>query len=72
MTVALLCAAPGSYIFSSGYTESLFLLAITACLLLLRARRWMAAGGFAALAVLTRNLGMGLVLPFAFAATPGL
>ena len=72
VTVALLCAAPGSYIFSSGYTESLFLLAITACLLLLRARRWMAAGGFAALAVLTRNLGMGLVLPFAFAATPGL
>lgn len=72
VAVALLCAAPGSYIFSSGYTESLFLLAITACLLLLRARRWMAAGGFAALAVLTRNLGMGLALPFAFAAAPGL
>jgi len=72
LAVVLLCAAPGSYIFSSGYTESLFLLAITACLLLLRSRRWMAAGGFAALAVLTRNLGLGLALPFAFAAAPGL
>lgn len=72
ITVALLCAAPGSYIFSSTYTESLFLMAITGCLLLLRSRRWLAAGGFAALAVLTRNLGMGLMLPFAMAAAPGL
>lgn len=72
LSVALLCAAPGSYIFSSGYTESLFLLALTACLLMLHARRWLAAGGFAALAVLTRNLGMGLTLPFAFAAAPRL
>lgn len=70
IAVALLCAAPGSYIFSSGYTESLFLLAIAGCLLLLRSRRWLLAGGFAGLAVLTRNLGMGLVLPFAMAATP--
>lgn len=72
LTVALICAAPGSYIFSSAYTESLFLLALTSCLLLLRARRWLAAGGFAALAVLTRNLGVGLLLPFAFAAAPAL
>lgn len=72
IAVALLCAAPGSYIFSSAYTESLFLLALTGCLLLLRARRWLLAGGFAGLAVLTRNLGMGLLLPFAFAAAPGL
>jgi hypothetical protein len=72
LAVALLCATPGSYIFSSAYTESLFLLAIAACLLLLRAQRWLAAGGAAALAVLTRNLGLGLVLPFAFAAGPRL
>jgi hypothetical protein len=72
IAVALLCAAPGSYIFSSAYTESLFLLAISGCLLLLRSRRWLAAGGCAALAVLTRNLGMGLTLPFALAAAPGL
>ncbi|CAN7212418.1 mannosyltransferase family protein [Phenylobacterium sp. LjRoot219] len=72
LTVALICAAPGSYIFSSAYTESLFLLGLSGCLLLLRARRWLAAGGFAALAVLTRNLGVGLLLPFAFAAAPGL
>lgn len=72
LAVALICAAPGSYVFSSAYTESLFLLAITGCLLLLRTRRWLAAGGFAALAVLTRNLGMGLTLPFALAAAPGL
>lgn len=72
LTVALLCAVPGSYIFSSAYTESLFLLALTACLLLLRSRRWLAAGAFAALAVLTRNIGMGLVLPFAVLAAPRL
>lgn len=72
LTVALICAAPGSYIFSSAYTESLFLLALSGCLVLLRARRWLAAGGFAALAVLTRNLGVGLLLPFAFVAAPGL
>jgi len=71
VAVALLCAAPGSYIFSSAYTESLFLLATAGCLLLLRTRRWLVAGGCAALAVLTRNLGMSLALPFAMAAAPG-
>jgi hypothetical protein len=72
IAVALICAAPGSYVFSSAYTESLFLLALTGCLVLLRARRWLAAGAFAALAVLTRNLGVGLLLPFAFATAPRL
>jgi hypothetical protein len=72
VAVALICAAPGSYVFSSGYTESLFLLALSACLVLLHARRWLAAGAFAALAALTRNLGIGLLLPFAFAGLPRL
>jgi hypothetical protein len=72
LTVVLLCAAPGSYIFSSAYTESLFLFATAGCLLLLRSEKWLAAGSFAALAVLTRNLGMALVLPFAMTAGPRL
>jgi hypothetical protein len=72
LTVALLCAVPGSYIFSSAYTESLFLLAVAASLLMLRDGRWVAGGAFAALAVLTRNLGLGLLLPFAIWAAPRL
>ena len=72
VAVALLCAVPGSYIFSSAYTESLFLLALTACLVLLRERRWLAAGACAGLASLTRNLGVGLILPFLLTAAPAL
>jgi hypothetical protein len=72
LTVVLLCVAPGSYIFSSAYTESLFLFALAGCLLVLRSEKWLAAGSFAALAVLTRNLGMALVLPFAMTAAPKL
>lgn len=71
LTVTLICAVPGSYIFSSAYTESLFLLGLSGCLLLLRAHRWLAAGGVAALVVLTRNVGVGLLLPFAVTAAPG-
>jgi hypothetical protein len=70
--VVLFCAVPGSYIFSSAYTESLFLLAVAACLSLARQRRWLAAGGCAALAALTRNLGVGLVLPLAMMGLPAL
>jgi hypothetical protein len=72
LAVALICAVPGSYIFSSAYTESLFLLALSASLLLLREGRWMAGGAAAAVAVLTRNLGLGLLLPFAVWAAPRL
>ncbi|MET3665252.1 mannosyltransferase family protein [Caulobacter sp. 1776] len=66
LAVVLLCVAPGSYIFSSAYTEALFLAAVTGSLLLMRRQRWMAAGTVAALAVLTRNLGVGLLLPYAW------
>lgn len=67
LTVLLLCAAPGSYIFSAAYTEALFLAAMVGSLVLMRDRRWLAAGAVAALAVLTRNLGVGLLLPYAWA-----
>lgn len=66
--VMLLCAAPGSYVFSAAYTESLFLAALLASLLFLRRRRWIGAGLAAGLATLTRNLGVGLLLPFAWMA----
>lgn len=72
ISVALICVVPGSYVFSSAYTESLFLLGLVACLLQLKAGRWMAAGAAAALVVLTRNVGMGLALPFALTAGPRL
>jgi len=67
LAVVLLCAAPGSYVFSSAYTEALFLAALVGSLILMRDRRWLAAGAVAALAVLTRNLGVGLLLPYAWA-----
>lgn len=68
LSVLLLCVAPGSYIFSAAYTESLFLLCLSAGFLLIRNRKWLAAGIVAAAAVATRNLGIGLLLPYAWAA----
>ncbi|AVQ01215.1 hypothetical protein B7G68_04670 [Caulobacter segnis] len=67
VTVVLLCVAPASYIFSAAYTEALFLASLTGALLLIRDRRWLAAGLVAALAALTRNLGLALLLPYGWA-----
>lgn len=67
VTVVLLCVAPASYIFSAAYTEALFLASLTGALLLIRDRRWLAAGLAAALAALTRNLGLALLLPYGWA-----
>lgn len=67
VTVALLCVMPGSYVFSSAYSESLFLLAIATVLMLVRRRLWLAAGIAAGAATLTRNVGIGLALPILFA-----
>ncbi len=64
LAVVLLCVAPGSYIFSAAYTEALFMACVAGALLLMRSRRWMAAGIVAAGAALTRNLGVGLLLPY--------
>ena len=60
--VLLLCFIPGSYVFSSAYPEALFLLLMASTLVLADERRWLAAGCAAALAALTRNTGIGLVL----------
>ncbi|MCK5910374.1 MAG: hypothetical protein KAG62_10535 [Caulobacter sp.] len=67
VTVVLLCVAPASYIFSAAYTEALFLASLAGALLLIRDRRWLAAGLAAALAALTRNLGLALLLPYGWA-----
>ncbi len=66
-TVLLLCFIPGSYVFSSAYPESLFLLLMASTLALVDRQRWLAAGCAAALAALTRNTGIGLVLYMAVA-----
>ncbi len=63
--VVLLCVVPGSYVFSSGYTESLFLLLVLATMALARHEWWVLAGAAAAGAALTRNLGVCLVVPLA-------
>jgi hypothetical protein len=66
--VLILCFMPGSYVFSSAYPESMFLMFVAATLVLVHDERWLAAGVAAAFATLTRNLGIGLVLYIALAA----
>lgn len=62
-TVALFCVMPGAHVFSSAYSESLFLFAVALTFVLVRRRLWLAAGLAAGLATLTRNMGIALVLP---------
>jgi len=62
-TVGLLCFMPDSFVFSAAYTEALFLLLVTVSLIALRRRRWFWAAGAISLATLTRNTGIGLVVP---------
>jgi hypothetical protein len=61
-SVLLLCFMPGSYVFSSAYPEAMFLLLMAATLMLVRHQRWLLAGSTAAIATLTRNVGIGLLL----------
>ncbi|MDP3899087.1 MAG: glycosyltransferase family 39 protein, partial [Mesorhizobium sp.] len=61
--VLLLCLIPGTHFYSSAYSESLFLLCCLSALALARRRYWVAAGAAAALATLTRNIGIILVVP---------
>jgi hypothetical protein len=63
MAVALLAFLPGSFIFSSAYSESLFLLFVVVTLAFARREAWLLAGIAAALATLTRNLGILLIVP---------
>jgi len=64
-TVLLLCVIPGSHIFSSAYSEASFLLFVVGTLAMARKGHWLAAGCWAALAVLTRNFGILLLAPMA-------
>lgn len=65
--VTLLAFVPGSYVFSSGYSELLFLLWVAGTLAALHQRAWLLAGALAALATLTRNTGILLLLPMCVA-----
>jgi hypothetical protein len=56
---------PTAFFYVAPYSESLFLLLVLASFWWARERRWAAAGVAAALAALTRNLGVLLVLPLA-------
>jgi Gpi18-like mannosyltransferase len=63
--VVLLCLFPTAFFFSAVYTESLFLLVTVACLYFARQGQWLQAGLAGALAVLTRNTGLLLLVPLA-------
>ena len=63
-TLFLLALFPTAFFFSSAYTEALFLLLAALALYSMRARRWGRAGGYSALAAITRNTGIALGLPF--------
>ena len=56
---------PTAFILFAPYTESLFLLCSTICLIRAREGRWFAAGLAGGLAVLTRQQGIFLLLPLA-------
>lgn len=62
MAVLLLAFFPASAYFSAVYTESLFLILLVGCFLLLRRENWLGAGIAATLAALTRNSGLVLAL----------
>ncbi len=57
---------PYALFFIVPYTESLFLLTTVGCFLALRHQRWFLAGVCGFLATLTRQLGVVLVIPFAW------
>ena len=65
--VALVCfaLAPMAVYLAITYSESLYLLFAISALLAIRRRWWLAAGFASALAVLTRQAGMLLLVPFA-------
>jgi hypothetical protein len=64
--VVFLLFNPVSFFFSAIYSESLFLLWTIACFAAIRRDRWAVAGAFAALAALTRYVGLVLVVPLAW------
>ena len=62
-TLFWITAFPTAFFLVAGYTESLFLLFALACLFFARNRKWLPAGLFGVLAILTRNQGIVLCLP---------
>lgn len=62
-TLLLVAFFPTAFFFSAVYSESLFLLLSVATLLAARQGRWAWAGAAGALAALTRNSGVLLLLP---------
>jgi Gpi18-like mannosyltransferase len=62
----LLLFLPTSFIFFAPYTEGLFLLFAVLCFLCARQRSWWLAGLAGALATLTRQQGLFLLLPLAW------
>jgi hypothetical protein len=65
-TLLLLAIFPTALYLAAAYTESLFLLLSVAAFLALRERRYLVAGGLAALATLTRPVGILLLVPLAW------
>lgn len=63
VSVATLCFFPTSVFFSAGYTESLALVLITACFLLMKRKHFVLASTFIGLAVGTRLMSLVLVPP---------
>jgi len=62
-TLLALVIFPSSFFLVAGYTESLFVLLSTACILLLYRQSWFWAGIIGSLATLTRYNGAALALP---------
>lgn len=54
---------PGSFFMVQVYTEGLFMGLAFSCLALIGARKWVAAGLLAAMAVFTRGTGIALIVP---------
>jgi Mannosyltransferase (PIG-V) len=65
-TLLLLAIFPTALYLAAAYTESLFLLLSVAAFLALRERRYLMAGVLAALATLTRPVGILLLVPLAW------
>ncbi|MCU0806732.1 MAG: hypothetical protein MUC53_01900 [Candidatus Contendobacter sp.] len=62
MTVLLVCFVPQSFIFSAVYTESVFLLSLTAAMYALRQQHYLTAGLCAALLSATRANGIFFIV----------
>src|SRR5262245_31308658 len=64
-TLLYIAVFPTALFFATAYTEALFLLLSVGAFLALRRRRWLTAGLLVAAAVLTRQVGILLLVPLA-------